>query len=100
MKRFTRRQFLLGSGAAVAATAFGVDAWLEARTLTITRHEIWSATLPPALDGFRLAHVSDLHLPAVASEKAADFLGAEAPDLIIITGDTISYRRRLPLLTP
>jgi hypothetical protein len=36
----------------------------------------------------------------VASNKAAALLGAEVPDLVIITGDTISYRRRLPLLTP
>lgn len=100
MNKISRRQFLVGSGAAIAATAFGIDATLEARTLGISRHDLPTPNLPPGLDGFRIAHVSDLHLPSAASEKAADALAAEAPDVIIITGDTISYRRRLPLVTP
>lgn len=100
MTRLTRRQFLGAGGAAAAAAALGVDAVFEARTLTISRHDLASPTLPPALDGFRIAHVSDLHLPSVASDKAADALATEAPDVIVITGDTISYRSRFVLVTP
>jgi predicted MPP superfamily phosphohydrolase len=47
--------------------------------------------LPPALEGFRILHLSDLHLGAGPSvedlRKLLDGLRAEPPDLIALTGD-------------
>jgi hypothetical protein len=94
-----RRQFLK-SAAALAGGIFVADAALEARGLTITRYDVPSATLPAALDGLRIAHLTDLHLPCAAADRAAEAIEAEGPDLVVITGDTISRRRQLDLITP
>ncbi len=99
MKRLTRRQFLqaatvLGGGLFVA------DSLVEARGLTITRADVASPLVPAALDGLTLAHVSDLHLPCAAADRAAEVLARDPVDIIAITGDTISKHRQLPLVTP
>ena len=94
-----RRQFLK-SAAALTGGIFVADAAFEARGLTITRHEVSSPTLPPALDGLRIAQLSDLHLPCAAAEHAAAALTADPVDVVVITGDTISHHRQLPLVTP
>jgi predicted MPP superfamily phosphohydrolase len=51
--------------------------------------------LPPALDGVRIAHLSDFHLGvpsrgARAAERAVDWVVERAPDLVCITGDLVS----------
>ncbi|MCU1279503.1 MAG: hypothetical protein JWM53_3049, partial [bacterium] len=79
---------------------FLADAALEARGLVITRHDVPSPTLPPALDGFRIAHLTDLHLPCAAADRAAEVIASEGVDLVVVTGDTISQRRQLDLVTP
>jgi uncharacterized protein len=94
-----RRQFLK-TAAAVAGAAFVADSIYEAHRLVVTRHDVPSPTLPPALDGLRIAHLSDLHLPCAAAERAAAAIAAEAPDVVVVTGDTISRRRKLELVTP
>ncbi len=94
-----RRQFLK-SAAALAGGIFVADAAVEARGLVVTRHEIASPTLPAALDGLRIAHLSDLHLPCAAADRAAEVIQAEGVDVVAITGDTISRRRKLDLVTP
>ena len=94
-----RRQFLQ-SAAALAGGIVVADSIFEARGLTVTRHDIASATLPPELDGLRIAHLSDLHLPCAAAEKAADVIGGEGVDLVVLTGDTISQHAELGLIAP
>lgn len=94
-----RRQFLK-SAAALAGGLFVADAALEARGLVVTRYDIPSPTLPAALDGMRIAHLTDLHLPCAAADRAAQTIAAEGVDLVLITGDTISHRRELGLVTP
>lgn len=90
----TRRAFVLG-GAALAAAAFaGWVAWGNA-ALETTRIEVASARVPEAFDGFRVAHVSDLH-NAVFGPGNADLLGllrGAAPDLVAVTGDLVDSRR-------
>ena len=61
--------------------------------------------LPRPLDGVTIAHVSDLHYGMPFTQSAARrglrSVKAVAPDLIVFTGDFVSYRRhlrRLPLL--
>lgn len=49
--------------------------------------------LPPAFDGYRVAHLSDLHVSAAArAERTAGvvrLVNAQSPDLIAITGDLV-----------
>lgn len=51
--------------------------------------------LPPAFDGFRILHISDLHLdglPAIA-ERAAALAASEDVDLCVMTGDFLMRTR-------
>ncbi len=61
--------------------------------------------LPPALDGLRVLHLSDLHLRPRwmrAYDQLIDGLRADPPDLILVTGDFVEhrmdFRRTLPTL--
>ena len=69
-------------------TAWGNTA-LELNTYTIS-----SDRLPGAFDGFRIAHVSDLHNAEMGkdNEKLLDMLRETEPDIIAITGDIIDSR--------
>jgi len=59
--------------------------------------EVSLPNLPPALDGFRLIHLSDLHCQSywqTAYDDLLDRLRAQEPDLIVITGDVVDYITR------
>jgi predicted MPP superfamily phosphohydrolase len=86
--KITRRQFLAGigaAGAAVGADAFG----FEAHRVLVTRHDIQVPGLPTALDGVRLAQVTDVHLPGnqLAARAALEHLHRERPEIVILNGD-------------
>lgn len=69
-------------------TAWG-NAALELNTYTIS-----SDRLPVAFDGYRIAHVSDLHNTEMGkdNEKLLTILREADPDIIAITGDVIDSR--------
>jgi predicted MPP superfamily phosphohydrolase len=72
--------------------------WLRMRVL-----EIEIKGLPDALDGLRIAHLSDFHLGApsrgrVATERAVAWVTQRRPDLVCVTGDLVSHPRGVPLL--
>lgn len=75
------------SGAAVAYSHF-----IEPRRMQVVRYDVGAADLPMALDGFRIAHLTDFHLGGgwenrnAARRSTAVATGA-APDLIAFTGD-------------
>ena len=82
--------------AVVAAILFALIAWiiwgntaLELNTYTVT-----SARLPECFDGYRIAHVSDLHNAEMGkdNEKLLSMLRDADPDMIAITGDLIDSR--------
>src|SRR6478672_9419763 len=86
--KISRRRFLAGIGAAGAA--FGVDAFgFEAHRVLLTRHDVRIPALPDALNGLRLAQVSDVHFPGnrVAARAALEHLDRERPDIVVLTGD-------------
>lgn len=62
---------------------------LELNTYTITRSQ-----LPESFDGYRIAHVSDLHNAQMGKDnnKLLTMLREAAPDMIAITGDLIDSR--------
>lgn len=74
--------------ALVIWTAWGNTA-LELNTYTIA-----SEKLPKAFDGYRIAHISDLHNAefGVGNEKLLAMLREAEPDIIAITGDLIDSR--------
>jgi predicted MPP superfamily phosphohydrolase len=61
----------------------------------ITEHEVYVPHLHPAFEGYRLVHVSDIHMGHwITRERLAgvvELVNAQAPDLVAITGDFVSY---------
>jgi predicted MPP superfamily phosphohydrolase len=81
--------------AAVALTiAYGM--LIGARRIEVTRQEVPLAGLPRALDGVRVVQLSDLHVCAMLQHRTirrvVALANAENPDLVLITGDFVSYR--------
>jgi predicted MPP superfamily phosphohydrolase len=91
-----RRVFLarVAAGVAAAGTA-GIVIGGRRAAFEITKPELAVALprLPPALSGFRIAHLTDLHLgPMLQSrflETVVEETNACRPDLVVITGDLV-----------
>jgi len=67
--------------------------------LEVTRHEIFIDDLPEAFDGYRIAFLTDPH---VARFVRRDFyaeihrqVAAQDPDVILLGGDLVSFRRHI-----
>lgn len=98
--KITRRRFLLAAGTAGAALA--TDACgLETMVVRLSHEVLPVPSLPAGLDGIRVAHVSDLHLPGNrgAARFALELLERERPDVVVFTGDIVEETAALPLLT-
>ncbi len=65
------------------------------RAIQINTYSISSDNLPKAFDGYRIAHVSDLHNDEMGenNEKLLALLRETKPDMIAMTGDLIDSRR-------
>lgn len=90
----SRRAFVLGAAAVALGLFGGWVAWGNG-ALEYTRVEIASPRLPAAFDGFRVAHVSDVHNAEFGSGNAEllNMLSELTPDLIAVTGDLLDSRR-------
>ena len=88
-----RKSIMLAVVAAVLIALVIWIAWgntaLELNTYTVT-----GARLPECFDGYRIAHVSDLHNAEMGedNEKLLSMLRKADPDMIAITGDLIDSR--------
>ena len=83
--------------AAGATDAFA----LEPDHIIVTRHDVPVAGLPAALDGLRIAQLTDAHLPGSgdAAAAAAGAVRRERPDVVVCTGDICEGRDSLGALT-
>jgi predicted MPP superfamily phosphohydrolase len=92
--RLSRRKFLQGSAAAVAG--------LGLYSGEVARHEISCVTrptlvrnLPPAFEGFRVVQISDIHFDEFTEpyflRQVLGHVNALTPDLVLMTGDFISF---------
>ena len=92
-----RRQFLrIGLGAAATiAGVLGYTFEIEPHWLEIVERSLPIAGLPDTLAGKRLLQLSDVHIgPRVSDAYVIDSFRrgrALAPDIVVITGDMISY---------
>jgi predicted MPP superfamily phosphohydrolase len=86
----TLRTIAIVGGAAAAATA-AYALFVEPRWLQRTRTRMHFASLPGALEGLRIALLTDLHVgrdtPDGLVRRAVEMANRERPDLIAITGD-------------
>jgi predicted MPP superfamily phosphohydrolase len=73
----------------LSATAFAI--WWGLTRLVVRRVEVPLPHLPPEMDGFTIAHLSDLHLDLVHGKQwltsVVERTNGLKPDLIAITGD-------------
>ncbi len=93
----TRRKFiyLLSYGAApTIAVGMGVHGALTRTDLQVRHFDIPIAGLPPELEGFTIAHVSDLHSGLFVGPERLKIIGSTAnnlkADLVAVTGDIIN----------
>ncbi|WP_395744989.1 metallophosphoesterase [Prosthecobacter sp.] len=97
--RYSRRNILrqLTVLAAAASTSPALARERKPK-LMIERVEIQVPGLPPALDGFRLAQLSDLHLEPFTTEEdilqSVQMCNALKPDMIALTGDFVTHTAR------
>ena len=82
--------------AVVAAILFALIAWIiwGNTALELNTYTISSSKLPQSFDGYRIAHVSDLHNAEMGknNEKLSTMLRDADPDMIAITGDLVDSR--------
>ncbi len=91
--RKKRRTIVL---AVVAALLLGLVIWTlwGNKALEINAYTVSSNCLPKAFDGYRIAHISDLHNTTIGknNSKLLSLLREADPDMIAITGDMIDSR--------
>jgi uncharacterized protein len=87
--------FKAGLVLAISSFALGIYGIFIGRfSFQLTRTEIKSAKLPKELDGFRIVHISDIHLGSLGSSKkrihkAIEMINNENPHLVAFTGDLV-----------
>ena len=84
----------LVAGAIIALTAF-YGVFFGWKTLSVKQVEMQFDNLPEEFDGYRIAHLSDLHIGTHGRriaflEKVVRRTNAEKPDLIVFTGDLVN----------
>jgi uncharacterized protein len=99
IRRVTRRAFLHAS-CCVAGIAAVDGLAIEPSWLEIAEHDVPIPRLPAALQGFRIAHLSDVHLRGLGRvhDKAIDAIRRLEPDLVVLTGDSIESESSLGVL--
>lgn len=62
---------------------------IDAKRLTVTEYEVYSAELPENFDGFKILQLSDLHGATFGkgNSRIMDIVHEVNPDLIVMTGD-------------
>ncbi len=82
--------------AAVAAVLVALVIWIVwgNTALELNTYTVSSSKLPQHFDGYRIAHISDLHNAELGegNEKLLAMLREAEPDMIAITGDLIDSR--------
>jgi uncharacterized protein len=96
--RGPRRSFFSRTGIVIAlipflAVIYGVA--IGRFDFQVIEKKVEFETLPPAFDGFRIVHISDLHLGSFHGYKdqvrqAVEIINRLEPDMIVFTGDLVN----------
>jgi len=90
-----RRTFLkrAGYGCATAALLASYPVFIERNLVMVNHYQIPVPVLPPAFNGLRIAHLTDLHLGFLVSENFIEHVVQKTnrlkPDLVVCTGDYV-----------
>jgi predicted MPP superfamily phosphohydrolase len=68
-------------------------AYYDTNSIEIKHYQINHSSLAKVLAGLKVAHLSDLHIKSIGlkENKILEILKGEKPDLVFITGDSISF---------
>jgi predicted MPP superfamily phosphohydrolase len=92
--RFTRRNFLIGTGATAAGLAL-YSGEIARHELDVVNRPIAITNLPTAFHGYRIVQISDIHLDEYTEpfflEHIVNKVNTLAPDLVLLTGDFITH---------
>lgn len=93
MKRIGRKGKVLIAVAAALILLTPLLLWGNTN-LGLTTYTLSEKTLPEAFDGFRIAHISDLHNTEIGrkNSRLLNMLREAEPDMIAITGDLVDSR--------
>ena len=94
----SRRQFLGLTTGVIGAAVAGDGFLIEPRAVQVTRHDIAIPGLAPALDGFRIACVTDVHIShgvRRGGRAMLELLARERPHLVALVGDICNHRTDL-----
>lgn len=87
---------LTGVGSVAGTAAYG--AAYERHRIGVTEASLPITRLPPALEGFRIGLLTDIHHSATVPEtdvsNAVRLLSSQNPDLIVLGGDYVSFGDR------
>jgi len=92
--RFQRNQlFIIILASVLLFLAFAAKAYYDTQSIEVRHFEIKNSNLGEALNGLKVAHLSDLHIRRLGEreEKILEIMKKERPDLIFITGDFIGF---------
>ena len=70
--------------------------WFGRKQLRVTETTYTSPKVPEAFNGYKIVHISDLHLSSFADspnflQRIIDTINAQQPDLICFTGDFVGF---------
>jgi predicted MPP superfamily phosphohydrolase len=92
--RFTRRNFLIGTGVTAAGLALYSGEFAR-HEIDIVEQPIAIANLPTSFHGYRIVQLSDIHLDEYTEpfflDQIVKRVNAIAPDLVLLTGDFITH---------
>ncbi|MDI1442708.1 metallophosphoesterase [Polyangium sp. 6x1] len=100
-KRISRRDLLRVAGCCAVGIA-AVDALaIEPAWMEITEHDVPVPGLPRGLEGFRIAHLSDLHLSSLGGvhDAVVEAMKSFQPNLVVLTGDSVDDPNALGVLS-
>ncbi len=65
--------------------------YLNLNILQVSKYNIYSTKLPKAFDGYKIVHLSDLHLKEFGKNNATliSKINKISPDIIVVTGDMV-----------
>lgn len=91
----SRRDFLKIAGVGSLASLGVYTGWVEPHWLEIVRRQLPIRNLPPSLAGRTLVQVSDVHMGLQVDDDyvigAFEHIAALQPDILVFTGDFITY---------
>ncbi len=67
------------------------------RRITATDVELASSSIPESFDGYKIAHISDIHIGSMTNvnglvEEMVDSINAQEADIILFTGDLVNMK--------